>query len=82
MQVMFHPAGVKPPLVRMLLEYGEIPEPQISWCWIKMRFEVSYDGGHSWYDRAAAQVAQRRVDRHIKLISLYAFVRDLFRSGS
>ena len=77
--MIFHPDGVKPPLVRMLLEDGEIPEPEVSWCWNKMRFEVSYDGGHSWYDRDAAVRAQRRVDRYITLISLYAFLRDLFR---
>lgn len=62
--------------MRMLLEDGEIPEPEVRWCWHKMRFEVSYDGRHSWYVRDTAVRAQRRVDRYIRL---YVFLRNLFR---
>lgn len=49
-----HPPGVKPPLAQIFSQRGEIPEPIVRWSWKQRGFQVSYDNGYNWYDRAAA----------------------------
>lgn len=57
----FYPRGASPPLRRIIRDNsGEAPEPDMRWSWVQKRFQVSYDGGYSWYDRETATKAEKR----------------------
>jgi hypothetical protein len=75
----FHPRGVKPPLARIFAERGEIPDPDVLWNWRQERFQVSYDGGQNWYDRAAAGNAEAMFRWRRRLSGPFRFLATPFR---